>query len=112
MRCLCSAEIGEDCARAFEQCRDGPARGEDAGHHAQRDRIGREAGVDELGGRLCRAQPDARAEPAEYAETMSPEPKLLVAWREGFGDWLIGVGRMWRCIAESDEERETDAENG
>ena len=48
-------EIGEDLARAFEQSGDGPARSEDARHHAQRDGVGRKAGVDELGGRLSRA---------------------------------------------------------
>ena len=67
---LVVGEVGEDVARAFEQGGDGPARGEDAGDHAERDGEGREAGVDELGGRFRRAEPDAGTEPAEHAEAM------------------------------------------
>ena len=63
-------EIGEDLARAFEQRGNGPARGEDAGHHAERDGVGREAGVDELGGRLSRAQPHSGCQAADDADAV------------------------------------------
>ncbi len=36
---LVAGEVGEDVAGAFEQGGDGPARGEDAGDHAERDGV-------------------------------------------------------------------------
>ena len=63
-------EVGEDLACAFEKRGDGPAGGEDAGDHAERDGVRREAGVDELGGRFSRAEPCARAESAEDADAV------------------------------------------
>ena len=70
MRCFFSAQVGEDVAGALEQRGKGPARGEDAGDHAERDGEGREAGVDQLGGGFSRAEPDAGGEAADDAERM------------------------------------------
>ena len=70
MRWLIFVEISEDLPRSLEESGNSPARREYAGHHAERDGIGREAGVDELCGRLGRAQPDTRSQPADHANTM------------------------------------------
>ena len=71
------SEVGEDVRRAFEQRGKRPARGEDAGDHAERDSEGREACVDELGGSFCRAKPYARGEAADDAEAMQGELALF-----------------------------------
>ena len=58
-------------ARSFEKRGHAPARDEDAGHHAQRDRVRRQAGIHQLGWRLRRAQPHARANAAEHAQSVT-----------------------------------------
>ena len=63
-------EVGEDLARAFEERGDGPAGSEDSGDHAERDGVGREAGIDELGRRFSRAKPYAGGESAEHADAV------------------------------------------
>ena len=96
IRCFFSPQVADDVAGALEQGGEGPARGEDAGHHPQRDGEGREADVDQLGRRLGRAQPHAGGESAGYAEAM-----------EGMGV-LGGNGRVrvaWFCLQVRADDR-------
>ncbi len=74
------ARSAERLARAFEERGERPARGEDAGDHEERDGEGREAGVDELGGRLRCAEPDPGAEPAERRPARAPSRSLRLYW--------------------------------
>ena len=78
---LSCKQIGEDIAGSLEQRRERPARGEHAGDHAERNGEGREARVDQLGGRLGRAQPDARGQAADHAQPVQRSagvvPELL-----------------------------------
>ena len=87
MRCFLANKIGKDVTGSLEQGREGPARGKDAGDHAQRDGERREAGVDQLGRGLGSSQPDARGETADHSQPMkraarccrlSPLPRCLL----------------------------------
>src|SRR6185503_18347212 len=64
-------KIGKDIARALEHCGDGPASCKDSGDHAEGDGIGREAGVDELGGSFGSTEPDSGGEGAEDTEAVN-----------------------------------------
>ena len=75
-------QIGEDVARALQHGGHGPASGEDAGDHAERDRVRRQAGVDQLGGRFGRAKPHARSQPAQHAEAMNRGKDYREDWFE------------------------------
>ena len=81
MRCL--ATNRRRPSGAFEERGNGPARGEDARDHAERDGEGGQAGVDELGGRLGRAEPYTRSKAAHDADAVH-------RFEDGLG---IGAGR-------------------
>src|SRR5579863_6054642 len=68
---LVLGEIGEDLPSAFQQSGHAPAGGEDAGHHTERDGIGRQAGVDELGGRFSGTEPYTRRQSADDADAVN-----------------------------------------
>jgi hypothetical protein len=84
---LLAAEVAEDVGGALEQRGKRPARGEDAGHHPERDGEGGEAEGDELGGRLGRAQPHAGRQPAGDAEPVQGAGTPLEAGGGGRQQW-------------------------
>ena len=71
MRCLFWARSAKTWRVPLSSVGNGPASGEDARHHAERDGVGRESGVDELGGRLSRAQPYAGCKSADDADAVN-----------------------------------------
>ena len=80
-----AGEVGEDLARALEEGGERPAGEEDAGDHAEGDGVGREAGVDELGGGFSGAEPCSGGEGAEDAEVVRGVAGVLVRLRMGGG---------------------------
>ena len=107
---LVLGEVGEDVARAFEQGGQRPARGEYAGHHAERDGKGREAGVDQLGGGFRRAEPHPGSKGAGYADAVddsSPDLRSSLPWCSNACSSV--VARLVRSV-QRDEKRQANAE--
>ena len=107
------ARSANTLARAFHQRGQRPARGEHAGHHAQRNRERREAGVDQLGGRFGRAQPHARAQPAQHAQPVH-RSELFLGCRPLRSLRSVFFGRCVRSAAllmQRDQQGKADAEH-
>src|ERR1039457_5201348 len=84
-------EVGENLTCALDQGGDGPPRREYACDHAERNCIGRETGVDELGGSFGSAQPYACSEAADHADAVD---RFQYFGRVRPGQW---THLLWGC---------------